>query len=94
MGKIGWKVDYCWVVTALGLGPQPDLGKPMIKTYATKWAALQDFPELVEKLKRKYPRIQWKEDIGNLNSNRITEYKIEAATNPYLYVRAFKSNLE
>ena len=94
MGKIGWKIDYCWVVTALGLGQQPDLAKPLIKTYATKWAAMNDFPELVEKLKHKYPRIQWKEEIGNPTNNKITEYKIEAVTNPYLYVRAYKSNLE
>lgn len=90
MSRIGFKNDYCWVVTY----HINKVGAPVILTTETRWEALEHIlPIIVEKLKSKYPRVKWTEvNLDKIQNTRITEYGIYALGNPDLYVKAYKSN--
>lgn len=85
-----WENDYCWVVTYKGTNILTQR-RPTILTFKTKYQALKVFKKVSEKLKRTFPRLDWKEDVGNPNNNKIKSYTIEALTNSDIYIKAYKS---
>ena len=86
-----FKKDSCWVVIHRGFDVLGE-DKQIIITCATKYNAMRIFFTLYPKLKRKFSRIPFRENIGNPNNNKITEYSCEAITNPRIYIKAYKSD--
>ena len=90
MSRIGFKNDYCWVVMYHTNNTQ----QPIVFTSETRYNALDYiFPELVKKIKKKYPRVTWEEtNLDKLKNNKITEYEVRVSGNPNVYVKAFRSS--
>lgn len=85
-----WKKDYCWVLTYKGTNVLTER-RPTIITFKTKYAALRVYQAVAKKLKRLFPKLDWKEEGGNPTNNKIKCYSVEAVTNPDIYVKAYKS---